>query len=106
MKIDDKHESLTEDDLHIIDTLEEINVQIEQTSNILDNITETLLIDSYIYELLSLRLRYSFYLNLCKERELMAYIPVNEKAAKLRKEPFFFEKELVAPTEQIWNQRR
>ena len=99
------HDELTADDLDIIDTLEKINESVDATFNALSHVTEPLLMDSYIYELMALRLRYRFYLQMCKDRGLIARIPINENAAILERDPFILEKDLVAPTEQIWNRR-
>ena len=65
---------ILEEDLEILEILEYLKQDLDYVHNCLDNITEPLLIDSYIYEIQSLNKKYQFYLRLCKQKGLMADI--------------------------------
>ena len=64
---------LSDDDLEIVTTLEKLKFDLDNLYDNLNYITEPLLIDSYIYEINAVFMKYSHYLNLCKERNLIAY---------------------------------
>jgi len=76
-----KNKKISPEDMEIIEALEALKEDIDTVSNCLDYVTDPLLIDSYILELESTQLKYRFYLQLCKERGLMADFPVCDSAA-------------------------
>ncbi len=64
---------------HVVDENEEIILILDSLKddlnyvhNCLDYITDPILIDSYIYQLQSLNMKYKFYIQLCKERGLIS----------------------------------
>lgn len=65
-----KNES--EDDEQIKNMLESIKRELEFVHRSFDYITDDALIDSYIYEIKSLNMKYQYYIKLCKERGLIA----------------------------------
>jgi len=64
--------SLSKEDIFILTTLEKIKSDLELIHASLDMVTDPDLIDSFIYEINALNTRYKFYLQLCKERDIVS----------------------------------
>ena len=56
----------------IVLRLEELKVTLDSLHNMLNNITDPLLIDSCIYEMKAANIRYTYYLNQCKRKQVTA----------------------------------
>ena len=69
--------SILQADMEILETLEVLRDDLAYCHTCLDQITDPVLIDSYIFEIQALNKRYEFYLNLCRERGLMADMKVS-----------------------------
>ncbi len=65
-----KNES--EDNEQIKNMLENIKRELEFVHSSFDYITDDALIDSYIYEIKALNMKYQYYIKLCKEKGLIA----------------------------------
>jgi hypothetical protein len=63
---------IKKEDMEIVVKLEELKVTLDYLHNMFDNITDPLLIDSCIYEMQAANIRYKYYLNQCKGREVTA----------------------------------
>ena len=61
----------TEDDKSIKLAIKTLRWELEDLHNMFDQVTEPMLVDSIIYEIQSVQLRYMYYLNLCKERGIV-----------------------------------
>ncbi|MCL2593082.1 MAG: YaaL family protein [Defluviitaleaceae bacterium] len=73
-KLKRKAKFISEEDGVIVKTLENLKHDLESARNCLDNITDPILIDSYIFEIASLNSRYQYYLKLCKDKGIVADI--------------------------------
>ena len=62
------------EDMEILTALQLLKEDLDYVHNCLDHITDPILIDSYIYQIQSINMKYQFYLQLCKERGLMAEV--------------------------------
>lgn len=62
------------EDMEIITTLQLLKEDLDYVHNCLDHITDPVLIDSYIYQIQAINMKYRFYLQLCKDKGLMADI--------------------------------
>jgi len=62
---------LTAEDIEIVAALEAVKSDMDFIHNCFDQITEAILIDSLIYELKALNLKYQYYTNLCKEKGIV-----------------------------------
>ena len=69
-----KKSYISEEDTFIVKTLENLKYDLEYARNCLNNITDTTLIDSYIFEIASLNSKYEYYLKLCKNKGIIADI--------------------------------
>jgi len=67
-----KPQNLSNDDILIITTLEKLQKDLENTHHALDNVTDHDLIDSYVFELNAINMRYKVYLQMCKDRGLVS----------------------------------
>ena len=67
-----KNQNLSRDDVFIITTLEKLKKDLESTHHALDNVTDPDLIDSYVFELNAINMRYKVYLQMSKDRGLVA----------------------------------
>jgi len=67
-----KPKTLSRDDVFIITTLEKLQKDLENTHHALDNVTDPDLIDSYVFELNAINMRYKVYLQMCKDRGLVS----------------------------------
>ncbi|WP_250228775.1 DUF2508 family protein [Anaeropeptidivorans aminofermentans] len=65
-------EKITYEDYEIVSALEKLSAELQSLHNCLDNITDPVLIDSYIFEIQAINLRYKFYLERCKEKGIIA----------------------------------
>jgi len=53
-------------DLELLVNLEKVKKELDYVHGCLDIVTDELLIDSYIYEIKSLHMRYNYYTQMCK----------------------------------------
>ncbi|MCL1936143.1 MAG: YaaL family protein [Defluviitaleaceae bacterium] len=67
---------ILQEDLEILEILETLKEDLTYIHACLDEITEPLLIDSYIFEVQAINKKYQFYLQLCKARGLAADIAI------------------------------
>ncbi|MCL2372511.1 MAG: YaaL family protein [Defluviitaleaceae bacterium] len=75
-----KAKKLSQEDIEIVAALEAVISDMDFLHNCFDQTTEAILVDSLIYELKALNLRYQYYLNLCKEKGIIhAGIPESRK---------------------------
>ena len=65
---------ISPDDREVLAALDQLKLDLEYVHRNLDTVTNPVLIDSYIYEIKSLHMKYQFYLRLCKEKGLTAEI--------------------------------
>lgn len=63
-----KTAAVLSDDADITEVLNKLRSELEFVHNNLDNVTDQALIDSYIYEIKALHMKYDYYLNLCKKK--------------------------------------
>jgi len=63
---------LAPEDAFVLATLEKLKRDLDIVHSSLDSITDPTLIDSYIYEMNALHMRYKFYLRHCKEKGLIS----------------------------------
>jgi len=66
-----KAKKLSQDDIEVIAALEAVKSDMEFLHNCFDQTTEAILVDSLIYELKSLNLKYQYFLNICKEKGIV-----------------------------------
>ena len=60
----------TNEETQILNTLELLKEELNFLHMSLDHVTDQALIDGYIYQIKAVHVRYTFYLNLCKEHKL------------------------------------
>ena len=65
-----KSHQMTESDRMIISALENLKLELDRVTTTLDNITDPCLIDSYIYQMKALHMKYAYYTRICKNRNL------------------------------------
>ena len=65
-------QKFTVEDLQIMQTLEKLKADLDYLDKIFDYVTDPVLTDSYAYEILSVKMKYTYYLSLCKERGLVS----------------------------------
>jgi hypothetical protein len=58
----------------VVDLLRTLEDKLEAIQSNLDNVTEPDLIDSYVFELKALHMRYDYYIKLCKSVGADAYV--------------------------------
>jgi len=63
---------IIEDDQSIKLAITVLRRELEDLHNMFDQATEPMLIDSIIYEMQAVRLRYMYYLDLCKQRGIVS----------------------------------
>jgi len=63
---------IVEDDLSVKLAIEALRRELDDLHNLFDQVTEPMLVDSIIYEMQSVQLRYMYYLELCKERGIVS----------------------------------
>ena len=64
--------SIKEDDLSIKSSTETLRRELEILHNKFDQATEDILVDSIIYEMQAVQMRYTYYLEKCKERGIVS----------------------------------
>ena len=60
-----------EDELSVISSADVLRRELEDLHNRFDQVTDPTLIDSIIYEMQAVQLRYMYHLDLCKERGIV-----------------------------------
>ncbi len=68
----EKVSEIDDDNKRIIDMLYDVKKELDYVHQEFDNITDAILIDSFIYEIQALNMKYQYYIKLCKERGLIA----------------------------------
>ena len=68
-----KRSHILQEDKEILEILVMLKEDLDYVHHCLDITTEPILIDSYIYEIQSINMRYQFYMQQCKERGLSSY---------------------------------
>lgn len=68
----EKSAEIDSDDKRIIDMLYDVKRELDYVHQEFDNITDAILIDSFIYEIQALNMKYQYYIKLCKEKGLIA----------------------------------
>jgi len=68
----EKSSEIDDDNKRIIDMLYDVKKELDYVHQEFDNITDAILIDSFIYEIQALNMKYQYYIKLCKERGLNA----------------------------------
>ena len=63
---------VVEDDRSIKLAINTLRRELEDLHNMFDQATEAMLIDSIVYEMQAVQLRYMYYLDLCKERGIVS----------------------------------
>ena len=71
-----KSKELSMEDVQIVAALNEAAYDMAHIHSCFDHITEEILIDCLIYELKAVTLRHKFFLDLCKEKNIVGCIPV------------------------------
>jgi hypothetical protein len=67
-----KNAAISLEDYDIIVNLNSLNSELKSIHSCLDNVTDPILIDSYIYEIKALNMKYKYYLKMCKEKGIVA----------------------------------
>lgn len=62
------------EDMEVVVMLEKLSKDIELIESNLNNVTDPVLIESFIYELKALHIRHGYYLQLCKNRGIAAAV--------------------------------
>jgi hypothetical protein len=65
-------ETLSPEDMSIVNALFELKDSMDLLHSNLDSVTDSVLIDSYVYELKAAHMKYQYYLTLCKERGIVS----------------------------------
>jgi len=68
---------IQEEDVLILSALEKIKEDLDNIYKSLDVVTDPVLIDSFIYEMNALNMRYKFYLEMCKKRGIISTSAIN-----------------------------
>ncbi len=68
-----KKKKLTKEEKDVLKNVVKLQKSIDMIYKNYDFITDEYLIDSYIHELKSLNTKYSYYIRLCKEKQLNAF---------------------------------
>jgi len=66
-----KQRELSGEDVLILATLEKLKRELDIIHSSLDSVTDPALIDSFIYEMSAVNMRYKFYLQQCKEKGIV-----------------------------------
>ena len=69
-----RNRGISEEDHEIVAELNMLNDEIKSLHSGLDNTTDPALIDSYIYEIKALNMRYKYYLEICKRKGISANV--------------------------------
>ncbi len=65
-----KKKKLSKDDAELLRTVESLRRELDAVHNSLNNVTEPMLIDSCIYELKAVTMKYQYYLGIVKSKGL------------------------------------
>ena len=68
--------ALTNEDQQVVIALNKLKHELEDLHNRYDQTTDPLLVDSLIYELKAVNIRYIYFLHLCKEKGIVGGGPV------------------------------
>ena len=68
-----KKEKLSAQDKELMNHLKSLKTELDTIHTSLSYTTDEALIDSFIFQNMSLNMRYKYYLNMCKERGLVAF---------------------------------
>ena len=63
---------LSQEDIFVLATLERLNMDLKTIHRSLDAVTDPDLIDSFIYEMNAINMRYKFYLQICRDKGLVS----------------------------------
>jgi len=66
-----KKNQMAPEDIFILTTLERLKKDLDNIHSSLNSVTDPTLIDSFIFEMNALHMRYKFYLQVCKEKGLV-----------------------------------
>jgi len=69
-----KKEQLSGEDMIILATLEQLKKELDNIHSSLDSVTDPVLIDSFIYEMNAVNMRYKFYLQQCKDKGIVSKV--------------------------------
>ena len=69
-----KKQELSGEDIIILATLEQLKKDLDAIYSSLDSVTDPVLIDSFIYEMNAVNMRYKFYLQECKSKGIVGKI--------------------------------
>ena len=69
-----KKREISGEDLIILATLEKLKRDLDIIHSSLDSVTDPALIDSFIYEMSAVNMRYKFYLQQCKDKGIVGKI--------------------------------
>ena len=69
-----KKNQISAEDLIILTTLEQLKRELDIIYSSLDSVTDPVLIDSFIYEMNAVNMRYKFYLQQCKEKGIVSKV--------------------------------
>jgi len=69
-----KKRELSGEDIIILSTLEQLKKNLDAIHSSLDSVTDPTLIDSFIYEMNAVNMRYKFYLQQCKSKGIVSKI--------------------------------
>lgn len=69
-----KKNHLSREDIMILTTLEKLKADLDRIHAALDVVTDQDLIDSFVYELNAVNMRYKFYLQICKQKGIVSTI--------------------------------
>lgn len=65
-----KKRKISPEDRDVAKILEQLKTDLDFLYNSFDHVTDPILIDGYIYEIMALQMKYKYYLRLCKNRGL------------------------------------
>ncbi|MCL2573615.1 MAG: YaaL family protein [Defluviitaleaceae bacterium] len=69
-----KKKEISGEDIIILATLEKLKKDLDAIYSSLDSVTDPVLIDSYIFEMNAINMRYKFYLRQCKDKGIVGKI--------------------------------
>lgn len=67
-----KNSQLSDEDLEIVLTIENLQKELSKLHNNLNYVVDPVLIDSYIYQIQAVNRKYSYYIKLCKKHSVIA----------------------------------
>jgi len=60
------------EELEIVAMLNRLKTELDDLHNHFDNTTDPVLIDSYVYEIMALHMKYKYYTRLCREKGIVS----------------------------------